>query len=678
MVNLAKGILCALLALLVSCNRNTNFDTIQANNDSIQKYLALAAVDSLSSQKRNQYNDRAFSLIALEENDTLTRYYLSETTFNNLKLRNWNALKKTSKALLQKATTTKDTLNLARYYRYTAGYYKHNKVYDSAFYCYSKAEKLYRKLGNNNDLGNALYNKGTVQFFVNDFLGAESSLTQAEFIFKKHNNKVKWSEVLISIGAIYIETKQNRKALKVNLAALDLLNQINLNAVNSRAICFNNIGNSYTELNNLVLADYFLNEALGIKELQKTSPGLEGTILFNMANLRIRQKRFKEVNQLFAKALLISQKHKEYTTVIGIHIGLSDYYSKVNDTVKAIEYAQKAKNISIKENIQYALSESLQQLIKVDTKNASAIAQQYIKVNDNLQQRERQFRDKFARIALETDEIQLERDLVVKQKGIIISTALGVFFIGLLLFVITKQRSKQKELLLRQSQQKANEEIYQLMLAQKTTEDTARQTEKKRIAMELHDGIMNKLTSTRLNLFVLSHRNDPETIASCLIHISQIHNIEQEIRNIAHNLSKDVFKETNSFVALLEEFVTNQNTPAKAQYALEVAHDIDWNSISSEVKMNMYRIVQEASQNANKYSNATQVNIAFVQDFDSICISIIDNGVGFDPKTNIAGIGIQNMRQRVLLLKGKFTLNSFKNNYTSINITIPMQVDKKT
>lgn len=185
MANIAKLILCALLALLASCNRNTNPDSNQANNDSIQKYIGLAAKDTFSYYQRNQYNNKAFSLIALEQNDTLTRYYLSETTFNYLKLRNWKALNKTAKVLLQKATIKKDTLNIARYYRYTAGYYKHNKVYDSAFYYYSKAEKLYKKLGRNNDLGTALYNKGVVQFLANDFLGAEFSLTQAEFILKK-------------------------------------------------------------------------------------------------------------------------------------------------------------------------------------------------------------------------------------------------------------------------------------------------------------------------------------------------------------------------------------------------------------------------------------------------------------------------------------------------------------
>jgi signal transduction histidine kinase len=215
------------------------------------------------------------------------------------------------------------------------------------------------------------------------------------------------------------------------------------------------------------------------------------------------------------------------------------------------------------------------------------------------------------------------------------------------------------------------------MLAQKAIEEETRQAEKKRIALELHDGIMNKLASTRLNLFILSQKNDPETIASCLVHISQIHNIEQEIRNIAHDLNKDVFEETNSFITLIKDFITDQNTTAKAHYALELAHDIDWSSISSEIKMNMFRIIQEASHNANKYSNANNLTIAIVQDFNNICMSIADNGVGLDPKTSKGGIGIQNMRQRIHLLKGKFTINSKEKNSTYINISIPMLLNKK-
>ena len=84
------------------------------------------------------------------------------------------------------------------------------------------------------------------------------------------------------------------------------------------------------------------------------------------------------------------------------------------------------------------------------------------------------------------------------------------------------------------------------MLAQKAKEDEARQTEKKRIARELHDGIMNKLSSTRLNLAILSKKTDTETIQKCLTYINQINQIETDIRNISHDLNQDVFQEEDS------------------------------------------------------------------------------------------------------------------------------------
>ena len=129
----------------------------------------------------------------------------------------------------------------------------------------------------------------------------------------------------------------------------------------------------------------------------------------------------------------------------------------------------------------------------------------------------------------------------------------------MLLLIITKQRSKQKELQFLQSQQQANEEIYDLMLTQKNKEEQARESEKKRIALELDDGVMNKLASTRMNLNMLSHQKDEVAINKCLTYIEGIHKIEQEIRSIAHNLNQKVFNDNNSFISLLNDFVATQN-----------------------------------------------------------------------------------------------------------------------
>ena len=136
----------------------------------------------------------------------------------------------------------------------------------------------------------------------------------------------------------------------------------------------------------------------------------------------------------------------------------------------------------------------------------------------------------------------------------------------ILLLVITRQRGKQKQLQFMQSQQKANEEIYDLMLTQKNKEELARQGEKKRIAKDLHDGVMNKLASTRLNLTVLSQKKDDQTIKKCLDYIEGIYEIEQEIRNISHDLAHEVFDGNNSFTKLLHDFVINQNTLKKIRY----------------------------------------------------------------------------------------------------------------
>lgn len=663
--------LCVSLGLLVSCNQNKSTNA-NANNDSIKKYLDLASNDTFSNSQRNQYNKKAFSLIDLTKNDTLTRFYLNEISYNYLTTQNLLELKKVSKKHFQKALEKKDTLNLARYYRYQGGYYRNRKIYDSAFYFYTKAEKGYKKLGRSIDLANVLMFKGIVQYTVSDFLGAEFTLTKAEFLLKNTKDKYKLCKVLFSIGIVYSETNESEKSLKYYLIAYDLFNDNKMKDIYLKKTFLNNIGNVYYKLNKIDLANKFLNDALKVKGVEKRAPELHGFIFYNMANLRIKEKKYNEAKKLYLTALGITEKYKENQTIIGANIGLSDYYSLVKDTLNAIKYAEKAKAISEKSNLLYGVSESLQQLIKVDKKNASKNAEEYIKVNDSMHKTERQFRNKFARIAYETDEIQQEKEQAIKQKWIIAGSAAIIFLIGLLLFIISKQRSKQKELLLLQSQQKANEEIYQLMLAQKTTEETARQTEKKRIALELHDGIMNKLASTRLNLFVLSKKTDKATIEKCLTYISEIYTIEQEIRSIAHDLNQDVFKEANSFFSLIKDFIIEQNNTSKAKYVVELQQEINWVAISSEIKMNLYRIIQEASHNINKYSKAKNVVVSIIKDGNMICMSISDDGVGFDTKSVSEGIGIQNMQQRVQSLNGKININSIQKNSTCINISIPI------
>ena len=668
-----KFFLCAFLVLLVSCNKGKAINA-DSNNDSIKKYLDLASNDTLTFDQRNQYNKKAFSLIDLTRNDTVIRYYLSENSLNNIKLQNWDELKKISKKYFEKSVEANDTLNLARCYRYKGYYYKNNaELFDSAFYYFNKAEKLYRRTNDLNGLGCVFLYKGQVLNCINDFSGAELEYEKAKKIFKKTNNESKLIAVLISTGINYNVMFERKNAIKSYAEALEKVRKSNIEEVKMHEVyLLSGLGSVYYSKGDVKRALYYYEKAQKYPKLEEKNIGMFSSNYSNIACCKMDLNQNDSLPTLFFKSLNLSKKINNISTSFYTLLDLSNFYLKKKDTINAQKYADEALVMGRKSQKPYNILNGLKQVGIVNKEKAAQSIIEYDVRIDSLLNNERRERSKFLKIQLETNEIQQEKEQAIKQKWIIVGSAAVIFLIGLLLFIITKQRSKQKELLLLQSQQKANEEIYQLMLAQKTTEETARQTEKKRIALELHDGIMNKLASTRLNLFVLSKKTDKATIEKCLTYISEIYTIEQEIRSIAHDLNQDVFKEANSFFSLIKDFIIEQNNTSKAKYVVELQQEINWVAISSEIKMNLYRIIQEASHNINKYSKAKNVVVSIIKDGNMICMSISDDGVGFDTKSVSEGIGIQNMQQRVQSLNGKININSIQKNSTCINISIPI------
>ncbi len=197
--------------------------------------------------------------------------------------------------------------------------------------------------------------------------------------------------------------------------------------------------------------------------------------------------------------------------------------------------------------------------------------------------------------------------------------------------------------------------------------------EKKCIGLELHDGIMNKLVSTRLNLSILSISSDEATVKKCLKYIKDIQNIEKEIRNVAHNLNQEVFYDSNSFNKLLQGFIKEHNKTSRTIFKMEVNPAIDWNTVSNSKKMNLYRIIQEASHNISKHAKAKKATINIIIKDVDICLTISDDGIGFNASASENGIGLKNMKYRIKLLRGKFKIHSKPNSGTSINITIPLK-----
>jgi signal transduction histidine kinase len=651
--------------------------TDKATNDSIKKYLDLAGNDSLNVKHRNKYNDKAFSLVDLNKNDTLTRYHLSSISLNYLNTNNLVSFFKIGSLHLEKSFAADDTLNLARYYRYKAGYLKKKSEYDSSFYYYNKAEKFYKRTSDKYGLAFVHINKGEIQFLFDDYSGADLSAKKAYAYFRNSKHKRLEFDLSILIGNINHINRDYENAIKSYKKGLFLIEKYKLRDknVNLIATCLNNIGNAYREQTKYSEAMQCFYSAIKEKNLIKEDPVVYGFLLNNLSYCKLKLKDHSGFPNLLFKSIELLNNSDEGVKESTIsYVYLSNYYTVLKDTLKSQLFANKALEIAKNAKAPYYYLTALSNAGSVNTSKAPQYIKEYHQKNDSLLFIERNKRNQFYKIQLETDEITQEKEKAINQKWFISIISGVIILILSLLFVISRQRNKQKELQLLQEQQKANEEIYELMLTQKSKEEEIRKNEKKRIALELHDGVMNKLASTRLNLDVLKYKKDAQTIEKCVPHIAEIYNIEQEIRNITHDLSQEAFVIGNSFSTLMNDFLNSQNSAyPKTQCKLEIEDAISWNSISSTIKMNLFRIVQEATHNINKFAKAKNVVISFVLDEQNICLSITDNGKGFDPENNTDGIGLKNIKQRVDNLNGNCVIQSIKNKSTSINIAIPLK-----
>lgn len=668
-------ILVLLLIVLNGCTSKTNDETATANNDSIQKYIALAGNETLPFDKRIKYNDKALGFIDLERNDSLTRENFNLIVYNYLICNDWDKFKKYAKHYYEKAAKLNDTLGLARYYRYKGCYYIKKNIYDSAFYFCLKSEKLYKKIKNEEGLAFVNSNISHIKFKLDDYLGSELSAKKAFGYFVKTKNTDRMFHLLVNVGNTNHNLNHYEKAIEKFKQALQMTNKINYEQKQMSYIgtCLNNIGNTYRVQKRYKEAIYYFKLGLEEKNITHKDPEIYAYLLNNLGYCYLKTNRQIKLPDLFeeSKKIFDSLGIKNESAVCDIY--LSEYFSKKGDSLKANLHAESALKLAKDSKASYYYLTALSHAGSINPKKAAKYIKDYHRINDSLLFVERNARNQYYKIQLETDEISQEKETALKQRSLVLAIALTLLFISVLIIVIARQRIKQKELRLKQSQQKANEELYQLLLNQKDSEEKARYLEKKRIAMELHDGVMNKLTSTRLNLSVLSIKKDEATIEKCLGYIKEINLVENEIRNITHDLNREAFHSSNSFSKLLEDFVEEQNGISNTYFILEVDSSIDWNIISNITKMNLYRIIQETVHNINKHAKAQKGIINLIMDRKNICLSVIDDGVGIEFSTNEQGIGLKNIEHRVKQLKGKLNIHSKSNSGTSINISLPLE-----
>jgi len=285
-----------LTLLLLSCTNSNNTVLSQPKNDSIKKYLELASNDTLPFPDRNKYNKKAFSFIDLSKNDTLTRWYLNSISYNCLITRDFIDFQNYSKIYFKKSQEKRDTLNLARYFRYNGSFFKHINNIDSAYYYYFKAEKFYRNTKDLIGLGIVIANRGVMQFDINDYSSAQLTFCKSINVLKKTNSLKYLIKSKISLADTYAELGEPNKAIKLYELNLNDLKKAKFKDIaRIKANLLNNLGNTYGQMKLYDKERFYYKLALRDKKLIYESPFFYSLLLLNLANNKIGQKNFYNI-----------------------------------------------------------------------------------------------------------------------------------------------------------------------------------------------------------------------------------------------------------------------------------------------------------------------------------------------------------------------------------------------
>jgi two-component system NarL family sensor kinase len=194
----------------------------------------------------------------------------------------------------------------------------------------------------------------------------------------------------------------------------------------------------------------------------------------------------------------------------------------------------------------------------------------------------------------------------------------------------------------------------------------AQEKERNHIGQELHDNISQILASSKLYLSSACQGN--ESLMELVKYPSEL--IDSSIREIRLLGSRHVTPLKDVDLQDLVQSLLDrlrENTSINTVFTYDIAE----RKLTDDLKLNIYRIIQEQINNMVKYASAGNVNITIEAKPAGLHIELKDDGAGFDPTRKRSGIGLSNMMNRIESFNGQMILESSVGTGCTIQIDIP-------
>lgn len=677
-IYLAKFILLGtVLCCFLGCQKTINKDDITSGDseiDSITSWINKARSSKTALADKRLHITKAYSSVKSRKSDTATLALLSRIQWTYMMLGDSLQFRLANKHSSQLAQDLQDSARLGISYWDLGTFLKNQNRKDSAFIHLTAAHNIFASLGHERKAGQILLDIAILQSKVKDYTGSEENAIKAVELFKPIDDYKMLYNCYNLLGSVAKDLKNYEGALKQYDAASSYLEILLEEEANKyMASQFNNnLGNVYREMGNYESAISFYEKALAIEGLEQDWAKLYARALNNLAYSKFLAGNHNDVENQLKSALNIRIKEEDLEGISNSSYYLAEYFLSKNNSTQARVYALEAKNYAELSSNNDRLLETYLLLSKLDNRNAAQFFEQHQRLSDSLLLTERQIRNKFARIQFETDEIEAENQLLARQRQVWIGIAVGLFLLALAVFIIISQSVRNQKLRFQQQQQETNNEIFSLMLAQNQKIEEGKKSEQKRISEELHDGVLGEMNGARMILMGLNQKTDEEAINMRTSAIAKLQEIQEEIRTISHELSDAAYQKFHNFIISIQELVTSVGNSASIAHSFTYDEQVDWDNLSAEITINLYRIVQECLMNCVKHSGAKNIFIDFSKEAETLLVQIEDDGKGFDTKKSKKGIGHKNISSRVEKVSGSWLVNSAKGEGTLVTIRIPL------
>ena len=591
------------------------------------------------------------------------------------------------KLLLNETTTGRDKIleKLISVYSGLSVYYFNIGKNDVSVYFIRKCLNLAKIIKNDNLIARSYYNLGHHSLMVGDFPAALNWFLLSIKIREKID-ATNLHELYIGIGDVYSNLKKYSTALEFYTKVFKLGNK-NFDA-NVRS--YISIGNMYLKQNETSKAFEFYTKAealIGTYHLKRSQ-----VMLYNSLGLYHQQMGQNDLAlKYFLKLLTIGEQTQRKEVITITKFSIASIYEKENKDKLAIQFATSASKLAkeISRFDTYWVAEELLSRI-YEKQNQHQLAlyhyKQYIITRDSIENKENtekivkaqmnyEFEKKELIAKAEQDKAkaiatqELNRQILIRNS--VAGFSILIMILSSVLVFNYKKRSKTSKALGQKSeelyQQKAVELIKNEQVKSMRNYIKGEESERNRIASELHDGVGGTLSAIKLKLRKIAEDDKNPQIDKLINNVDELY---QDVRSITHNLITPQLKDS-IFIKIINNLVNDIKDATSLEITLEYLEEDKINQLSEEIQVTVYRIIQELLKNSITHSNGTKIEINLNKFEHELNLVFEDNGSGFDATTKKTGIGLRNIETRTKALGGKLIIDSVMGRGSAFNITIP-------